>query len=60
MVHHYATDFGPFVMLRGALEPQGRWPEFVAGFTQLCESCDRGGAGGAQIHADYLLITAEC
>ena len=54
----YMRDFGPFVAARRALEPQGRWPEFVQAFTSLMESFDKGGAAGAKIAADWLLITA--
>ena len=52
----YANEFGPMVTLRGILEPQGRWPEYVEAFTRLLERFD-GGDGSARIRADYLLIT---
>jgi SAM-dependent methyltransferase len=58
-VRVYADDFGPFVTLRRALEPQGRWDEFAAAFTTLVERFDTGGADGARIRSDYLLVTVE-
>ena len=57
-VREYADDFGPFVAARGALEPQGRWNEFLEAFTALVERFDAGG-DGARIDVDYLLITVE-
>jgi SAM-dependent methyltransferase len=59
MVREYGNDFGPFVMARGVLEPQGRWPEFLDAFTRLVERFDEGGEGEARIGADYLLITVQ-
>ena len=59
MVRHYAEDFGPFLMARAALEPQGRWEEFLAEFAALVPGFNRAEDGSARIHADYLLITAE-
>ena len=58
-VRHYTDDFGPFVMLRGALEPQGRWSEFTSAFTALVERFDEGGSGDTRVRADYLLIEAR-
>jgi hypothetical protein len=58
-VSEYARDFGPLVMARRALEPQGRWPEFLEAFTSLVERCDISDSGDAQIVVDWLFITAE-
>ena len=55
-VREYVANFGPIVMLRGILEPQGRWPEYVEAFTRLIERFDQG-VGSARVGADYLLIT---
>jgi SAM-dependent methyltransferase len=54
-VRHYADDFGPFVMARGALEPQGRWDEFAALVTRFNAADD----GSATIRSDYIVITVE-
>jgi hypothetical protein len=51
-------EFGPIVTLRGILEPQGRWPEYLEGFTQLVERFDEGD-GSARIRAEYLLTTVR-
>jgi SAM-dependent methyltransferase len=56
-VKHYADDFGPFVMARGALEPQGRWDEFVAAFADLVTRFNAADDGRATIRSDYLVIT---
>jgi SAM-dependent methyltransferase len=57
-VRHYADDFGPFVMARAALEPQGRWDEFLAAFADLVTRFNAAG-DGATIRSDYLVILVE-
>ena len=47
-------------MLRGTLEPPGRWPEFVEAFTRLVERFDNGTeASRARLEAEYLLISVR-
>jgi SAM-dependent methyltransferase len=58
-VQHYTEDFGPFVMARRALEPQGRWDEFVAAFAQLVERFNTTDDGTARLRSDYFVITVE-
>jgi SAM-dependent methyltransferase len=58
-VRHYADDFGPFVMARAALEPQGRWDEFLDAFADLVTRFNAAGDGGATIRSDYFVITVE-
>jgi SAM-dependent methyltransferase len=58
-VTHYADDFGPFVMARGVLEPQGRWDEFLAAFAELVERFNSAPDGTARIRSDYFLITVD-
>jgi SAM-dependent methyltransferase len=58
-VQHYAADFGPFVMARGVLEPQGRWDEFLAAFTELVSRFNAAGDERATILSDYLVSTVE-
>ena len=58
-VRHYAEDFGPFVMARGVLEPQGRWDEFLADFAELVTRFNAAGDGSATIRSDYFVITVE-
>ena len=57
-VRHYADDFGPFLMARTVLEPQGTWDEFLAGFRDVVARFNRAGDGAAVIRAEYLIITA--
>ena len=53
-VQEYATHFGPMVVLRRLLEPQGRWDEFLERFGELIDR-----SGGSRIPSDYWLITME-
>jgi SAM-dependent methyltransferase len=58
-VRRYVEDFGPFVMARAALEPQGRWDEFQAAFANLVERSNVATDGSVRISAEYLLITVD-
>jgi hypothetical protein len=58
-VHHYADDFGPFVMARGVLEPQGRWHEFLTAFSELVTRFNAADDSRATIRSGYLVITVE-
>jgi SAM-dependent methyltransferase len=58
-VQHYADDFGPFVMARAALEPQGRWDEFLEAFSELVRRFNTADDGAARIRSDYFLIVVE-
>jgi SAM-dependent methyltransferase len=58
-VREYTDHFGPFVMARRALEPQGRWEEFVAAFGELVARFNPADDGSAEIASEYYLITAE-
>ena len=57
-VAHYLNDFGPFVVARGILEPQGRWDEFGAEFRDLLARFNTA-TDGVNATSDYLLITAS-
>jgi SAM-dependent methyltransferase len=58
-VNHYAEDFGPFVMARGVLEPQGRWHEFLTAFSEIVTRFNTADDGSATICSEYLVITVE-
>ena len=58
-VQEYADDFGPFVMARGVLEPQGRWDEFLAAFRDLVSRFNAAEGEGAEIESAYFLISAD-
>ena len=59
-VAKYAADFGPFVMARAVLEPQGRWDEFIGAFGELIERYNEARDGSARVSSEYLLIHADC
>src|SRR5271156_481874 len=58
-VQRYAEDFGPFVIARGILEPQGRWVEFLQTFAELIRRFNPASDGTAKIRSDYLVIRVE-
>jgi SAM-dependent methyltransferase len=58
-VRGYTTEFGPFVMARRVLEPQGRWEEFVSAFAELVRRFNRADDGTARFPAEYFLITVD-
>jgi SAM-dependent methyltransferase len=58
-VEHYAVKFGPFVALRAAIEPQGRWEPFIAAFADLVHRFNSSGDNTAKIGSDFLLTTVE-
>ena len=47
-VREYADHFGPFVMARSVLEPQGRWREFLLAFEDLVGRFNSAGDGRAR------------
>jgi hypothetical protein len=57
-VESYMSDFGPFVVARGVLEPQGRYDEFRAAFRDLVARFDAGSDGFA-VRSEYFLITVS-
>jgi alkanesulfonate monooxygenase SsuD/methylene tetrahydromethanopterin reductase-like flavin-dependent oxidoreductase (luciferase family) len=58
-VQCYADDFGPFVIARRALEPQGRWEEFREAFADLVRRFNLASDGTAKIRSDYFAIRVE-
>lgn len=58
-VERYATDFGPFVIARGVLEPQDRWVEFLRAFVDLVGRFNPVSDGTAKIRSDYFVIHVE-
>jgi SAM-dependent methyltransferase len=57
-VRGYTSDFGPFVMARQVLDPQGRWEEFVSAFADLARRYNVADDGTARFASEYFLITA--
>jgi SAM-dependent methyltransferase len=58
-VARYMDNFGPFVMARAALEPQGRWDEFREVFTDLVRRFNPADDGTARIRSEYFLISVD-
>jgi hypothetical protein len=58
-VSEYANGFGPFVMARRTLEPEGRWDEFLERFGALVGSSTASDGGRASVVSDYFLITVD-
>jgi ubiquinone/menaquinone biosynthesis C-methylase UbiE len=58
MTDYFMDRFGPMVMARRALEPQGRWEEFLQAYRELTYRWnDDESSGSAAIPAPYLLVT---
>lgn len=57
MTDYFMDRFGPMIMARRALEPQGRWDEFLAAYRELTRRWDQGDDGSAAIPAAYLVVT---
>jgi ubiquinone/menaquinone biosynthesis C-methylase UbiE len=57
MTDYFMERFGPMVMARRALEPQGRWEEFLGAYRELTRRWDQGEANSAALPAAYLLVT---
>jgi SAM-dependent methyltransferase len=58
-VKSYTEEFGPFVMARRVLEPQGRWDEFVSAFSELVRRFDIASDGTTAIDSSYFVITVN-
>jgi SAM-dependent methyltransferase len=57
MTDYFMDRFGPMVMARRALEPQGRWDEFLAAYRELTHRWNQAEDGKAALPAAYLLVT---
>ena len=57
MTDYFMDRFGPMVMARRALEPAGRWDEFLQTYRELTHRWNEGGDDSAAIPAAYLLVT---
>jgi SAM-dependent methyltransferase len=57
MTDFFVARFGPMVMARRALEPEGRWDEFLAAYRELTHRWDQGEDDEAALPAKYLLVT---
>lgn len=57
MTDYFMDRFGPMIMARRALEPQGRWEEFVEAYRALTHRWNSGDDQHAALPAGYLLVT---
>lgn len=57
MTDYFLDRFGPMVMARRALEPQGRWDEFLTAYRELARRWNEAEDGSASLPAAYLLVT---
>lgn len=57
MTDFFMARFGPMIMARRALEPQGRWEEFLTAYRDLTRRWNEGGDDAAALPAGYLLVT---
>ena len=59
MTDFFMDRFGPMVMARRALEPQGRWDDFLAAYRELTRRWNEGEDGTTALPAAYLLVTGS-
>jgi hypothetical protein len=57
MTDYFMSRFGPMVMARRALEPQGRWEEFLTAYRDLTRQWNQAEDGKAALPAAYLLVS---
>lgn len=57
MTDYFMDRFGPMVMARRALEPAGRWDEFLQAYRELTHRWNEGDDDTAALPAAYLLVT---
>jgi SAM-dependent methyltransferase len=58
-VKSYAEHFGPFVVARTILEPEGRWAAFLDAFEKLIRRFARSAGGGTEIESEYFVIAVD-
>jgi SAM-dependent methyltransferase len=57
MTDYFMSRFGPMIMARRALEPEGRWDDFLTAYRELARRWNEGGDDEAALPAAYLLVT---
>jgi SAM-dependent methyltransferase len=55
VMDEFPSTFGPIVMLRKALEPAGRWEDFLADLRQMYEDVSYEEDGGIAYDGEYLI-----
>ena len=59
MLDEYASKFGPIVVLRSALEPEGRWEALRDDLAETFERITRPEDGGVAFDGDYLITLGD-
>jgi SAM-dependent methyltransferase len=59
MVEEYGSKFGPIVILRAALEPEGRWEALESDLTAAFERLTYAEDGGVAFDGEYLITLGE-
>ena len=57
MTDYFMDKFGPMVMARRALEPEGRWEGFLDEYRELTRRWNQAEDGTSALPAAYLLVT---
>ena len=57
MTDYFMANFGPMVMARKALEPEGRWSPLVADYRDLVARWNEAPDGEVALPSAYLLVT---
>jgi hypothetical protein len=56
-VEKYSTQFGPVVMAKAMLEPQGRWEAMAADLLAYYRDQTEPGGDGVVASAEYMAVT---
>jgi SAM-dependent methyltransferase len=59
VMDEFPDKFGPMVMLRKAIEPEGRWPEFLEELRAYYEDIAQPADGGIVYEGEYLITRGE-
>ena len=59
VMDEYIANFGPLVMLRAALEPEGRWPAALADIRAFYERVNTADDGGVEMRGEYLVTLGQ-
>jgi SAM-dependent methyltransferase len=59
VMDEFPAKFGPMVMLRAAIEPEGRWPAFLDDLRAMYEAVAQPEDGGIVYDGEYLITLGE-
>jgi SAM-dependent methyltransferase len=58
-VEEYSTKFGPIVLLRDRLQPEGRWDDLLGDLAAMWEEISEPEDGGITFDGEYLITLGE-